>query len=1140
MAPVNKGSGGEHKTMRSVLSRGSWSAPILALGLVLVAGRAEAQGCDPWVAKIVSVQGPVELQRGGGAGWQAAGIDAILCGGDQIRVGPLGRAAVQLADEAETLIRLDQGSTLSFPAERPFLLRLIEGVLHALSRVPHVLSIETPFVAARVEGTEFVLRVGKRETEVIVFEGRVRFENAAGGLVVTRLEAAVARPGAAPVRRVAVKPREAVEWALYYPPLVDPPLVGQVPERHAAALRAAASAYRRNDLAATFAALERVPRGERGVSYFLFQTGLWLSIGRVGEAEGALAEAERADPRSGGVSALRSVIALVRDQKGEALRLAETGARLDPTSPLPQAALSYAYQGLFEIEKALEHARRAVDLAPEDALLWARVSELELSRGDLDLALEAAKKAESLSPALARTQTVLGYAYLTRIETDKARSAFERAIQGDPADPLPRLGMGLAKIRDGELNVGTREIETAASLDPNNSLVRSYLGKAYFEQKREGLAETELEQARLLDSKDPTPWFYGAIRKQTANLPVEALHDLERAIALNDNRAVYRSKLLLDQDLAARSANLARIYDDLGFEQRARVEAWKSVGADPANFSAHRFLADSYSTLQRHDVARVSELLQSQLLQPLNITPLQPELAVTDLAILQGAGPSSLSFYEYNPLFTRNGTGLQTNVLVGNNDTLADDFVVSGIHGAFSGSLGQFHYETEGFRPNDDLENNIYDVFGQVTVTPKLSLQAELRRAEQESGDVDIDLDGFDPSFRQESRRDSARIGGHYQPDARHDLLASFIYSDTEFVTDTNLDIDHDSVDDIRSHLANPIEGYSTEIQHLFRGRRFKTISGIGYGRLRARTVESERALPGSRVDPFPPLETVDHREDIHAYAYVPVSLGQSATLTLGASYDSYHTAELDTHPVNPKFGLVWSILPSTTLRAAAFRVLKRFFVTDQTLEPTQLAGFNQFYDDLDGTKSTRYGFGLDQRFSADLFGGLELSWRDLTRTYTDRAAEEQDEGSYRGYLHWAPHPRLALAAEYQFEEFERDTVLFEGEPEFRGLPELRTHYLPLAISYFHPSGLSTRLGATYVRQEATTRELSNVHDRFWTLDASIGYRLPRRYGLLSLDVKNLFDEEFEYQSSFNAEAQQLPRFQPSRAVFLRINLWYF
>jgi hypothetical protein len=51
------------------------------------------------------------------------------------------------------------------------------------------------------------------------------------------------------------------------------------------------------------------------------------------------------------------------------------------------------------------------------------------------------------------------------------------------------------------------------------------------------------------------------------------------------------------------------------------VEGWKSVEVDPASDSAHRLLADSYAALPRHEVARVSELLQAQLLQPLNITP---------------------------------------------------------------------------------------------------------------------------------------------------------------------------------------------------------------------------------------------------------------------------------------------------------------------------------------------------------------------------------------------------------------------------------------------------------------------------------------------------------------------------------------
>ena len=40
---------------------------------------------------------------------------------------------------------------------------------------------------------------------------------------------------------------------------------------------------------------------------------------------------------------------------------------------------------------------------------------------------------------------------------------------------------------------------------------------------------------------------------------------------------------------------MAQIYNDLGFQQRALVEGWKSVNTDPADFSGHRFLADTYA-----------------------------------------------------------------------------------------------------------------------------------------------------------------------------------------------------------------------------------------------------------------------------------------------------------------------------------------------------------------------------------------------------------------------------------------------------------------------------------------------------------------------------------------------------------------
>jgi tetratricopeptide (TPR) repeat protein len=1117
-----------------------------------------AQDCQPWIAKVVSAEGPVQVQRSRGPTAQSAGLNDTLCPGDRIRVGALGRAAVQLADEAQTLIRLDEGTTLTFPArkvEKSVLLRLIEGVVHVFSRIPHALSIDTPLASAAIEGTEFALRVAAAEAELWVFAGRVRFSNPQGQLQVASGEGALARPGQAPKRRVVVRPREVVEWALHYPPLID-----LRPEAYPEGLRGVLSAYRGNDVPGALAALEQVPAGGRDGRYFLLRAGLLLSVGRIAKAEAALADADLADPKSSGALALRSIIALVRDRKDEALRLAQAGAGLDPHSPLPQAALSYTYQGRFEIEKALEHARRAVDLDPEDALLWARVSELELSSGDLDAALQAAERAEALHPALARTETVLGFAYLTRIEVERAKLAFERAIVGDPADPLPRLGQGLAKIRAGDLEGGTREIETAASLDPNNSLVRSYLGKAYFEEKRAGLAGAELEHAKLLDPRDPTPWFYDALHKQTTNRPVEALHDLERAIALNDNRAVYRSKLLLDQDLAARSAALGRIYRDLAFEQRAVIEGWKSVNTEPADYSGHRLLADIYSTLPRHGIARVSELLQSQLLQPINVTPVQPNLAERDVLILDGQGPSSPAFNEFNPLFLRNRFSLQTSAVVAGDDTVGDEVTHSGLWNRFSYSLGQYHFETDGFRDNNGIKRDIYNLFVQASISPKTSAQIELRHSDTEEEDRAFRFfpEDFNPDRRSAKEIETARFGFHHAFSPNSEAIGSFIFSDVIGKFRDPQEIANPIVDEAGNSIRVAArearleeDAYVVEGQHLFRTEHLRLTSGFGY----FTTTQREIAVV------FSPDKTFTSRDDNdtergNVYSYSQLLLPYEVDVTLGASADFYETdGETTRQQVNPKVGLTWTPFHGTTFRAAWFRALDPGENTVQTIEPTQVAGFNQFFGStfeqdfitnfFPGTDAWRYGAGIDQSIGTDLFVGVEYSERDLTvpgiAIRSDEEVrgfdEEWKEYSGRAYVYWAPLPVVALSGAYQFERFERGERLGAGT----GFRSVETHRVPLGINMFHPSGLRIGVSASYVDQRGRfVRRMSPNNplgelgsDEFWVVDAEVGYRLPQRYGLVALGVRNLLDEDFNFQETDPTQ----PTLERGRTLFASFTL---
>jgi tetratricopeptide (TPR) repeat protein len=522
-----------------------------------------------------------------------------------------------------------------------------------------------------------------------------------------------------------------------------------------------------------------------------------LSVGRVEEARADIGQALLRDPSEGRADALSAVIAVAQNDRDRALAEAQRAVELSPRSAAARIALSYAEQARFQIEAARQALEQAIKDEPENALAWARLSELWLMQGRRERARKAAKRARELAPELARTQTVLGFAELAEINTGRAKRAFRRAIDIDSANPLPRFGLGLATIRAGDLEQGRKEIEIAVALDPENALLRSYLGKVYFDERTTNpltyfqelvenfpnqentLAAQQFAISKELDPNDPTPWLYDAIRLQSENRPVEALRNIEKSIELNDNRAVYRSRELLDQDRAARGTSLARIYNDLGFQQLGINEATKSLTLDPANAGAHRFLSDVYINQQRQEIARVSELLQSQLLQDININPVQPTLSESGLNVISGGGPARPGFNEFTPLFERNQAQLNTTAVVGNNWTRGGETVLSGIYDKLSLSAGQYLYKSNGFRKNFELRDDISDLFAQAAITPDLNVQAEFRRRRVENGDLALsfDPDSVTSGFERDLDQDTGRFGARYSPTPQSDIIYSFIYS---------------------------------------------------------------------------------------------------------------------------------------------------------------------------------------------------------------------------------------------------------------------------------------------------------------------------------------------------------------------------
>ncbi len=1091
---------------------------------------------EAWVSKIVSIQGRVVVQRLGESKYQQVRLNDIFFAGDQVWVGHNSRAGFVLCNDA--LVRLNQDTHLVFTEiERPstYILKLIKGAADFFSHRPRSLKIFTPFVNGVVQGTEFFVEVGSEKTRIDLFQGRILAENANGSVLLEKGQGVVASAGTAPQRRILVHPQDSVQWALYYPSVLS-----LAPEGWAGIDETIFDLVRDGRIDEAIDHLGSTAPQDQDERYFLLRAGLLLHVGRVVEARSDIGRALAMAPEDGDAMALLAIIDIVQNRPTIALSTARAAVRLSPGSAATKIALSYALQAAFQLHAALDIAMEAVEQAPENSIAWARLADLRLSFGNLDQGVAAAKEAIRRDPYNGNAHSLLGFAHLTRIETDEARKAFNTAIHIDSSAPLPRLGLGLATIRDGDLAQGRKEIEIAAGLDPHNSLIRSYLGKAYFDEKRGPKDGEQFEIAKELDPNDPTPWFYDAIRKQSLNRPVEALLDLQKSIELNDNRAIYRSRLLLDQDLAARSANLGRIYSDLGFEQMALVQGWKAVNTNYGEHAGHRFLSDTYVRLRRHEIARSSELLQAKLLQPVNVNPLQSQQNETNLLILQGTGPSRMAFNEFNPLFVSDGHTFQASGVVGNNETFGDELTLSGIYRNFSYALGQFHHQTEGFRENNDLTHDIYNVFAQVSLPKRHGIQAEYRYRDTDRGDVRMLFgpDRFAPDKRTEETKKSLRLGGNVCMGPRDHLIVSLIGSDAAERLSDRFEvsrIENPSYED--QLIATDANAFSGEVQWIHQSTKTAIIAGMGAFHMDQIRIDSSSAVT---MNPSLPddISTTSARYDrntyhANAYLYANTTIVRGLVGVVGAAYDAINNYVVDDEWFRLKSGLLWSPLDFLSLRAAWFQNVKRPFAVAETLEPTQVAGFNQFFDDIDGSQVTRYGVAADVQILDTLFGGIELSWRDLDIPNYDTSSEatvyeDQEEKLHRAYLNWIPWGNLSVSGEAFVEKFEYITVT----PK-----RLTTYRFPITLAYYFDCGIFSKIVGTHVNQKLDDAG-ETQKDRFWVADITLGYRLPKRLGTVTFSAKNLFDKRFSFQDvNFNTSEPLSPLYVPDRLIIAQVAL---
>jgi len=378
----------------------------------------------------------------------------------------------------------------------------------------------------------------------------------------------------------------------------------------------------------------------------------------------------------------------------------------------------------------------------------------------------------------------------------------------------------------------------------------------------------------------------------------------------------------------------------------------------------------------------------------------------------------------------------------------------------------------------------------------------------------------FDPALFFPDRHrlwyNSVRVGGQQTISPASNIIASFSHLQAdESVVVPGIEIE---------------QGFNTsvaELQFTRRGSQLDLVVGAGH-------YHEDKVVSTSLG-----FQLTDSPTAQNAYVYSTLRpFGPPLRLQLGVSSD-YIDPEIGItvnaqEGLSPKVGLLWTPTPATTVRAAYFKALKRRFFASQTIEPTQVAGFNQFYDDFDGTESERTGVGIDHLFAPTLFAGAEISTRNLT---VPQAGEffRWHERDARAYVYLALSKMVALTFGSSYERFERPETL----PGIELFLDVETITFPLSATWFHPNGFVGQVLLNYVDQKGTfysaplTGATFDGHDDFWVADLRLGYRLPSRHGMLLLDLRNIFDEQFRFQETDVFTT----RFARERLLLLRISL---
>jgi tetratricopeptide (TPR) repeat protein len=899
--------------------------------------------------------------------------------------------------------------------------------------------------------------------------------------------------------------------------------------------------YRSGDVAGAYELMNAARTKLKPTPLLITMSGYFsLLAGKVDQARSLLETAVQQAPDLALPRALLAQIYLVQNRKNLAQTTAAQALAQNPSSPAAQLTMGLVNISNFDLPAARRHLEKAISLDSRFVNAYVYLAKIWLGSDYLDRAWKTIQVALQLAPKEGEVLSLAGFIRLGYRDYSRAFAFFNRAVWSNPALGEPHLGLGIYHFRYRDFDQGLAEMLTATLLDPRISLYQTSLGKALYQVRAFDKALEVYDYAKTLDPKDPSPYLYKGIALTDLNRPGEAIEEINRSIALNDNTAIFRSRIMLDRDLAVRNYNLARSFAQLGLGEWAYSKAVTAVKNDPTNSSAQLFLAYAFGASRERLGAAGSSLLLYRLLSPAN--------------------QNTFTIYnDYTPMFEMPYIRLQVEGGIGtwsNKHSIQDHSVelYGGVPGLAFDVFGGLQ-DDRGFR-NWNADGKTYTQINMVKWEPtvKDSLLAGFAYADRQAGDTtNLNNGGYQnaPNFRQFFRSRQFEAGYVHRFNPASTFLAYFTYlpSDNHSYNRTFTTYDFFGfpiVEDAKWQQRADRELLNVQLQKQLILGKHTFFAGFDYlhGHLKYRTDQwllyTLFGIPLANV-----LLKDDFKPPDRSYTFYLMDYWRifpNLLLELGIFKDyttnsrAGYAAPLSNSLWSPRLGINYQINGQHTLRLALQQHLSTHnFNLPASLVPVEVASFPWAINVDDGAIVRELGFAWEAQWNSKTYSTLRL---DLNRISVPQYEVDASLTEYRAWWTWKRYqaafavnriltPSLGLAAGISGSRFVPDP-----NPILQPLgKDFSEFFASLGLFYLHRTGWQGSIGTFLVKQHLKDRA-----DTFFGLvDLSIGKEFAKKRGLAQLTITNLFNRSFYYQKEYVT----FDSFYPARRIMFKLALYF-